>query len=420
MAKDLKEVERAFADIKALEFDERDGVVAVRCTEKWQDDEDWSACCDIADELGGRFEKGRRIWLIPLEKPAPPSAGQDTLPKEAPYSHLKPEIAEKVKEAEAARVKEAEVKEGYQLLPVERIMFAAKKLRQTIDEDYIREVAETVKSLGVIEPILVRPSGDGWYEVVVGEQRVRASKMAGMKNIPSLVKRLSDWEAFETSLVENLQRKDLTDYETAKALKRALADFPDQFPDQKTLAFSLGKSENWVSNHLAILELEGKIPARTLQGMTHTQAREFRVVPEEKREEILKEIAESGMLPSSREIEARAKPPETEAKPLPSVQTIPITSVPPIAIPTTIPIAIPSVGPVKKGPYWWTRFEEVIPKAIINDVDHYVDIGGPERKRRFLLFYLEILRKNFDDVTDMLEAAEKALSDAESEEATEK
>jgi len=400
---------------------------------------------DILRDYEGRYSSEKRGWVVPLVSREP--VGQGTVETKGghPYEGLDPELRRRAMEAdaEAAKRKENVADEGYKLVSIDKLQSPAKPLRQGVDEDYIAELVNTVRSQGIIEPIRVRPKDGGRFEVVAGEQRLRAARTAGLKTIPAIVKQMSDWEAFETGLTENLQRKNLTDYEVAKALDRALKDFGEQFPDQKTLAFSLGKSENWVSNHLAILELEGKIPARTLQEMTHTQARELRSVPEEKHEAIVKEVAKSGVLPSSREIGARPHPKPTEvALPCESCsndiacgrvrfhvddkgdyvcehQNKPLKEEEASAselIPQEHGVGSESIPqPTREVKAWWSDFKDIIPRKAIDDVDKYVAQGGDARKKKFLPFYLtQIYREATERVAVeyILKEADRKLSDA--------
>lgn len=210
-------------------------------------------------------------------------------------------------EREGAPVTSARAVEGYQEIFLSTLSTSPFKVRLSIDEAYVAELAESVKAIGILEPLLVRPLGSD-YQIVAGEMRYRAALKAGLKRIPVIVRNIGDREAYELMLLENIQRKDLSDYETAKALKHLMDRYGAK---QKELATKLGKTEDWISQNLAILRFEGKIEPARLQEMTHTQANELRQLSEEKQSEVIQEVTETGIIPSKREIEARAKPKTT-------------------------------------------------------------------------------------------------------------
>lgn len=127
--------------------------------------------------------------------------------------------------------------------------------RQEFKESEIVELAESIRALGVIQPILVRPSkepGAQTYEIVAGERRWRASKLAGLKQVPAIVQDLSDRETLEIALVENIQRSNLNPVEEAKAYQRLMDEFS---LSQEELAQRVGKDRASVSNFVRILKL---------------------------------------------------------------------------------------------------------------------------------------------------------------------
>lgn len=169
-----------------------------------------------------------------------------------------------------------------------------------MDEDYIQELTRSIESQGQLQPILVRPLPLGEWEIVAGEQRYLATVRAGLSTIPCMVKIMSDREASEASLTENLQRKDLTDYEVAHSLKRCLEKFPEDYPTHKSLAAKLGKSRTWVTNHLRMLDLN--LPQEIAGKLTEFQARTILSIPPKNRKMILDEILETEEIPSARKI----------------------------------------------------------------------------------------------------------------------
>ncbi len=102
------------------------------------------------------------------------------------------------------------------MIPLFTLVTSPIKLRQTIDDALISELAETIEDKGIIETLIVRRQPSGRYQIVVGEQRYRAAQKAELMEVPCIVKKLNDREASEISLIENNQRKNITDYERAR------------------------------------------------------------------------------------------------------------------------------------------------------------------------------------------------------------
>jgi len=190
--------------------------------------------------------------------------------------------------------------EGFYILPIHKIRPSPNSLRVTVDEDYITELAYSIESKGHLQPILVRPFPSGGWQIVAGEQRYLATMRAGLVKIPCIVKIMNDHEAFEASLIENMHRKELTDFEVALSLRRFLVKFPNNYPTHQSLATKLGKSRTWVTNHLRILELG--FPKEVAGKLTERQARALLSTSPEKRQIILDEIIETEDIPSAREI----------------------------------------------------------------------------------------------------------------------
>ena len=172
------------------------------------------------------------------------------------------------------------------------------------DQDFL-ELVESVKRIGVIEPPMVRPV-NGKLEIVHGHRRVLAARKAELKTILADVRKVSDEDAMDIQLAENIHRKDLTGMEKARSLRMRIEKTNCT---QSDLAKRIGKSEAWVSLHLQMLELEPKFTS--VKNVTEGQARELLRVPEEKREEIIEKAEETGTLPSAKEIRLSSKPSPT-------------------------------------------------------------------------------------------------------------
>ena len=124
--------------------------------------------------------------------------------------------------------------------------------RHTFDADALRDLVESVKTKGVIQPLIVRMGKAGQYEIIGGERRWRAAQQAGLREVPVLVKDFSDKEAMEVALIENLQRQDLNALEEAEGYRRLMEEFSNT---QEELAQAVGKSRSHVANTMRLLGL---------------------------------------------------------------------------------------------------------------------------------------------------------------------
>jgi ParB family chromosome partitioning protein len=132
------------------------------------------------------------------------------------------------------------------------------------------ELAESMKQVGVLEPIIVRPSGNESYEIVIGERRYRAAQQARLDKIPAIIKDYSDEEVMKINLIENIQREELTAVEKGKICNNLLNKFPYKYPSRANLAKQLGVSESSVNSWLYTtgmpLEVQRKIAPQTERG----------------------------------------------------------------------------------------------------------------------------------------------------------
>ncbi|MDE5943707.1 MAG: ParB/RepB/Spo0J family partition protein [Clostridia bacterium] len=156
--------------------------------------------------------------------------------------------------------------------------------RKNFDEQALKELAESIRQHGVIMPIVVNDNGDGTYMIIAGERRFRASKLAGQKTIPVVIRKYNEREIKEISLIENLQREDLNPIEAATAMKQLMNDYK---LTQDELAERIGKSRPAIANTLRLLNLcpevislvaEGKLSAghaRTIVLLPPPQQIEF-------------------------------------------------------------------------------------------------------------------------------------------------
>jgi ParB family chromosome partitioning protein len=128
--------------------------------------------------------------------------------------------------------------------------------RRSFSDTELAELAESVKQTGVLQPVLVRRRGDGSYELIAGERRWRAAKLAGLVSLPAIVRNVSDEQAMVYALVENLQRQDLNPIESARAYQRLMNEFG---LTQEDVAHHVGKDRSSVANSLRLLNLPNDI-----------------------------------------------------------------------------------------------------------------------------------------------------------------
>jgi ParB family chromosome partitioning protein len=144
--------------------------------------------------------------------------------------------------------------------------------RTRMDEGALYELAESIKSQGVMQPVLVRPVGAGRYEVIAGERRVRAASLAGLTEVPVLVKAVPDEAAAVMALIENIQREDLNPLEEAQGLKRLVDEFK---LTHEQAAQAVGRSRSAASNLLRLLNLAAPVQQMLMAGdieMGHARA----------------------------------------------------------------------------------------------------------------------------------------------------
>ena len=138
--------------------------------------------------------------------------------------------------------------------------------RKNFDEDALVELSESIKQFGVLQPLLVRDKKD-YYEIIAGERRWRAAKLAGLKQVPVIIKDLTEQEVVEISLIENIQRENLNPIEEAIAYKRLLTEFNLK---QDDVAERVSKSRTAVTNSMRLLKLNEKVQQMVIDDMIST------------------------------------------------------------------------------------------------------------------------------------------------------
>lgn len=199
-------------------------------------------------------------------------------------------------------------------LPLSLVEPRANQPRMTFKEGALEELAQSIKEHGVLTPILLNRRGDH-YEIVAGERRWRAAKLAGLSSIPAIVRSFSEQELMEASLIENIQREDLNPIEVALGYRRLIDEFRMK---QDELARRLGKNRTVITNSLRLLKLDEKVQGMVMEGsLSEGHARTLLGLEDKKKQaEAAREVQEKHL--SVRETERLVKrmnqPPADEPK----------------------------------------------------------------------------------------------------------
>ncbi len=172
-------------------------------------------------------------------------------------------ISEKPVEKKNSKVEEVSA-DSTREISINEIEPNKKQPRERFDEDGLVDLADSIKQHGIFQPIIVTKGDNGFYQIVAGERRWRAAKMAGLKTIPALVRDYSDLEILEISLLENLQRENLNPIEEAKTYKRFMDEFHMK---QDEVAEKVSKSRATVANSLRLLNLDGRVQEMLIEEM---------------------------------------------------------------------------------------------------------------------------------------------------------
>lgn len=137
-------------------------------------------------------------------------------------------------------------------LPLDQIKSGAYQPREKFDDQALQELAESIKAQGLVQPIIVKWLAESSYEIIAGERRWRAAKLAGLSTVPAIVRQVDDQQTLAMALIENIQREDLNPLEEARALQRLMAEFE---LTQQQAADAVGRSRTAVTNILRLLKL---------------------------------------------------------------------------------------------------------------------------------------------------------------------
>lgn len=177
-----------------------------------------------------------------------------------------------------------EEKNGEQMMKINMVEPNREQPRKHFEEDALLELADSIKQFGVLQPLLVRKRKD-YYEIIAGERRWRAAKIAGVKEIPVIVKEYTEQEVVEISLIENIQRENLNPIEEAMAFKKLLTEFNLK---QDEVAERVSKSRTAVTNSMRLLKLNEKVQQMIIDDMISTgHARALLAIDDQEQQYIL-------------------------------------------------------------------------------------------------------------------------------------
>jgi ParB family chromosome partitioning protein len=194
-------------------------------------------------------------------------------------------------------------------IPIELLRASPRNPRRHFAESDLEDLARSIKEKGLLQPLVVRPRGEGEYEIVAGERRWRAAQRAGIHELPVVIRELTDGEALEIALIENIQRSDLNPLEEARAYNILLEQYSYT---QQQLADSVGKSRSHIANTLRLLNLPESVRLQIESGqLTAGHARAL--VATDSPKELAEQIIRLGM--SVREAESLTRQSSSHSKP---------------------------------------------------------------------------------------------------------
>ena len=180
------------------------------------------------------------------------------IPREDTSHKAEASVEKKPGQQENAESKEYDVE-----IDIRKIEPNRNQPRKQFDEDAIEELAESIKQFGVIQPLIVKKKGD-YYEIIAGERRWRASKKAGLKKVPVIIKNYDEKEILKISLIENLQREDLNPIEEAQAYQKLQEDYGLK---QDEIAASVSKSRTAITNTMRLLKLDERVQKMVMDNL---------------------------------------------------------------------------------------------------------------------------------------------------------
>ena len=176
------------------------------------------------------------------------------------------ETKTKKETAAKSKTETTEEKEPQTLVKITKVEPNREQPRKNFDEDALQELSDSIKQFGLLQPILVQDRKD-YYEIIAGERRWRAAKLAGLKEVPVIIRNYTEQEIVEISLIENIQREDLNPIEEAQAYKRLLTEFHLK---QDEVAERVSKSRTAVTNSMRLLKLDERVQQMVIDEMLTT------------------------------------------------------------------------------------------------------------------------------------------------------
>jgi ParB family chromosome partitioning protein len=202
---------------------------------------------------------------------------------------------------------------GVRMVPIDRITPNPENPRITVDEATLEELAASIREHGVLQPILVRPTGGAEYQLIAGERRWRASRIAGLAQIPALIEDIDDDTALEIAIIENLQREDLSPLEEAAMYDRMIRDHGYSI---RKLAGKLGKDKGYLENRLRLADAPEEVRALvSVRKDTLSHAYELmKVENPKKRRRLAEQVArgELSLVKLRERIDGRPRPPAAD------------------------------------------------------------------------------------------------------------
>lgn len=184
-------------------------------------------------------------------------------------------------------------RDGVKEISIEKLQPGKYQPRRFFDQDALEALASSIKSQGIIQPIVVREVAGDQFEILAGERRWRASQLAGLKVVPVIFKEMSDQEALAVALIENIQRENLNPVETAIALKRLIEEFSLTHQEAGEV---IGKSRSSISNTLRLLELDDTVQQLLAeQRLDMGHARALLALPKKQQAEVAKKVVDGNL-----------------------------------------------------------------------------------------------------------------------------
>lgn len=260
------------------------------------------------DEKYSHVNETKSDYITKTESPqktAPPVKKQNTAVKTS-KTEKNAKAAPSAMQSGKNEQSNVENKRGEVLLSILDVEPNREQPRKVFDEEALQELAESIRQYGVLSPILVQKNGD-YYEIIAGERRWRAAKLAGLKEVPVIIREYTRQEVVEISLIENIQREDLNPIEEARAYKRLLTEFD---LTQETVAQRVAKSRAAITNSTRLLKLDERVQDMLIDGsLTAGHARALLSVSDAELQYTLAQQIIDGRL-SVREVEKLVKQPE--------------------------------------------------------------------------------------------------------------